>query len=165
MKKILFLSFILIIVFAFIIPKFPLESSSKNVSAFKTVTKTLDYKYYELINDSQNLEDYTYYNSKLYYLIKSNQTYELYTFNLLNEQKQLIEKISNMDYCNLSSNLINCYSNTYAYIYDLNLNLLTKIDNSQGESKIIPYKDTYLKLTNNNLYLNHKYRHKYYYNN
>lgn len=104
------------------------------------LSKKLDYNY---ITTSSNFS-YTIQNNYLYYLKDNNLT----KLNLTTKKRTSLPPIASDYTCNLKDFII-CTTKNNTIIYDLNLNILY----NGHKNNLIPYKDTYLYLENNNLIL------------
>ncbi len=147
MKKIIILILTILLMAFFINQNYSSNLKDSNL-VFKSINPNSNFNYYELTAKEDSFITYTYTDNLLYYILKNNQDYELYTLNLNSNQKEYIAKIANMDYCELTTHNVSCHQAQNSYLYDLNLNLLYTSSNNET---IIPYKDTYLKLKDNHL--------------
>lgn len=85
----------------------------------------------------------------IYYLANNQNKYYLFSSNIYQNDFQKINEHDNNLECELKTNFINCSNDNENIIYDLTF---TK-KYSLPKDYFIPYKDTFLKLENNNLYL------------
>lgn len=117
--------------------------------------------FYDLDLKDSYLNDFTIINEEVYYLISNNineesSVYELYKMNIYSNNKKNLKEIKDQSICYLNEEQINCKENKKNSLYDLNLNLVIEyvsINEDDSQSEIIPYKDNYLVIENNNLYL------------
>ncbi|MCM1053349.1 MAG: hypothetical protein NC483_05195 [Ruminococcus sp.] len=152
MKKILLtITFILLTVSLL----FLLKESKENSKILGGYLKETNLYEYNLNNDEGSLNGYSIIDNNIYSLIDKETKYELYYQNIYDKKSTKIGEIDNEGYCNLSNNYITCNTVDKSSIYDLELNLKYETDLSEeGLIYIIPYKDTFLKMVNNIIYLN-----------
>lgn len=113
---------------------------------------------YKLNEREEELSGYYIKDKEIYYLLKKENSYQLYKRDINKEKSSKIKSFANDSDCTLVNDYIECtnedkkeiYSYEYEKLYETNLN------NSDNYPKIIKYKDTFLKYTDNKLYLNQK---------
>lgn len=115
--------------------------------------KITNYFYnYNLNSNSLNeLTDTAILNNKLFYLSNSISSYTLFSRNIYDSKENKIKEF-NADWCEFTNKYVTCNNNEFIYFYNLENNREIKIVYEDNTS-IIPYKDTYLKLSNNKLTL------------
>ncbi len=119
---------------------------------FKSKNKIDSKNNYNNYNIEELLVNFNIINDNLYYVTEKENTSTIYLTNLLTNNRTNLGNIEGN--CFIEDNYLICDNNDFT-VYDLNLNLLYKNSNPQN-STFFPYKDTFLKLKNNNLYLNQK---------
>ena len=113
---------------------------------------------YKLNEREEELNGYSIKGKEIYYLLKKENSYQLYKRDINKEKSSKIKSFTNTSECVLVNDYIECtnednkeiYSYEYEKLYETNLN------NSDNYPKIIKYKDTFLKYIDNKLYLNQK---------
>ncbi|MCI9280864.1 MAG: hypothetical protein HFI49_01195, partial [Bacilli bacterium] len=113
---------------------------------------------YKLNEREEELSGYSIKDKEIYYLLKKENSYQLYKRDINKEKSSKIKSFTNTSECVLVNDYIECtnedkkeiYSYEYEKLYGTNLN------NSDNYPKIIKYKDTFLKYIDNKLYLNQK---------
>ncbi len=103
------------------------------------------------LKEEANLTNFIIKDNLIYYLTNNNINSTLYKTNLNLTNHEKITELAG--YCFLEDNFIVCNNNSYIKIYNLELTNIYKSKVKNGEY-ITPYKDTFLKINNNNLYLN-----------
>lgn len=124
-------------------------------------TKLNDFLYaYKIKDSNENLMGLNIKNNEIYFLtdeeINQIHNYKLYSRNIYNKKNKLIKEFTKEDtYCNLINNYIQCTDNKIITLYNYDLKNIYEIKiNTEDEfPKIVPYKDTFIKIENNNLYI------------
>ncbi len=89
-------------------------------------------------------------NDNLYYITEKNNNSLIYLTNLITNETKLLKELNSS--CFIEDSFFICNDKKNINIYNINLDLLYTHIN-QENINIFPYKDTFLKLENNNLYL------------
>lgn len=143
MKKIILLIISIVSLF-FLLTFF---NVSKQSPTTLTGVKLNDYTYvYHTASTNSTFIDDT-----IYFLTTSSNTYNLYKQNIFTKNKVLITTIE-ADTCTLNNLITTCQVNNENIIYDIS----TSKTFQTKDDHIIPYKDTYLTLKDQTLYLNQK---------
>lgn len=130
-----------------------LKSESINLEG----TKLSDFLYaYKIKETEENLAGINIKNNKIYFLISKENNYKLYSRDIYDKKNKLIKEFSKKDtYCNLINNYIQCTDNKIITLYNYDLKNIYEIKiNIESEfPKIVPYKDTFIKIEDGNLYI------------
>lgn len=114
--------------------------------------KITNYFYHYNLNSGLNeLTNITILNNKIFYLSNNTSTYTLFSRNIYEPKENKIKEF-NADWCEFTNKYVTCNNNEFIYFYNLENNQEIKTA-YEDEISIIPYKDTYLKLSNNKLIL------------
>lgn len=111
---------------------------------------------YKLNPEEQEWAGYYLKDDNIYYLLHSENKYNLYQRNIYIKDNVKKQEFNNNASCNLVNDYIQCISDNKITIYNYEYKKLyeTEVNDSEDYPKIIKYKDTFLKYKNNNLYLN-----------
>ena len=141
-----------IITLIFCIYNFRIQTT---ISPILTSTKLSDYLYSYKLNDNKSSLHGVYIEKEnIFYLLKYGNNYELYQKNIYYQSVKKVNSISSNNLCNLKNQFIACTTNNKIEIYNLKFENLLEIPIENNEAiNIIPYKDTFLKLKENKLYL------------
>ena len=113
---------------------------------------------YKLNEREEELSGYYIKDKEIYYLLKKENSYQLYKRDINKEKSSKIKSFSNNSNCTLVNDYIECTNEDKKEIYNYEYEKLyeTSLNNSDNYPKIIKYKDTFLKYIDNKLYLNQK---------
>ena len=102
------------------------------------------------ITEYTNLVNFTINKDTIYYVTYINDISTIYKTKINENNPQKIANLNSS--CYFDNTYLYCSNTKDIQVYDLNLNLLYRTSDT-SDINIIPYKDTFLKLKNNNLYL------------
>lgn len=90
------------------------------------------------------------YKDYIYYGLSNKENISFYRYNIYNNENKLIKESFGYMGCNISNDKLYCFDNSKTDMLDLNLNIIK----SNIGSNIVPIKDTYYVIKENDLYDN-----------
>ena len=146
-KNIIILLLIIIVIISVIFIVKPKSKVEKKLKG----NKVSDGLYLYDIN-KESIQSINVFDDNIYYITSENDKYSLYEINIYNNKTNKLGSVES-DMCSLNSYYLSCFNNDKIQVYNMNFK---EIFNGDSDSVIIPYKDSYIRVIDNDIYYNNK---------